>query len=307
MSLSKYQNENLNIIDKNPDYTKINCKTDTFEKACRNTSINKIEDKDYYSNKSFLSNNNTTIKANINNGVYSPFVIKKTPEENSFSTNFILKLNFELIQKKRNNSLIIENNLNTPINFNNTNLNKTSIFSNEFVNYENIEQNTILAEKNFSFFDIISKEHKKYDFSRNTDFSKDSSAKTIKSFFSPETQLNITSNNNNKDINNHTLLKSTKFYTPSPNNFIKYRRLSDRFIPLNKGINLLEKFELTKNCNEAWDKKSNFSLLDNSFGELNLSDSSYANLNNLNNSNNYNNNNLMNLSRVSNPPKTGFN
>ena len=35
-----------------------------------------------------------------------------------------------------------------------------------------------------------------------------------------------------------------KFYTPSPN-VIKSEKLSDRFIPLNKGINLMEKFNLT--------------------------------------------------------------
>lgn len=37
---------------------------------------------------------------------------------------------------------------------------------------------------------------------------------------------------------------NNKIYTPSPNNFLK-ERLSDRFIPMNKGTNLLEKFELT--------------------------------------------------------------
>ena len=35
-----------------------------------------------------------------------------------------------------------------------------------------------------------------------------------------------------------------KFYTPSPN-LIKSEKLSDRFIPLNKGTNLMEKFNLT--------------------------------------------------------------
>ena len=40
-----------------------------------------------------------------------------------------------------------------------------------------------------------------------------------------------------------------KFYTPSPN-LIKSEKLSDRFIPLNKGINLMEKFNLTAKFNE---------------------------------------------------------
>lgn len=38
--------------------------------------------------------------------------------------------------------------------------------------------------------------------------------------------------------------QSYKIYTPSPN--VIKERLSDRFIPMNKGLNLLEKFELTK-------------------------------------------------------------
>ena len=40
-----------------------------------------------------------------------------------------------------------------------------------------------------------------------------------------------------------------KFYTPSPN-LIKSEKLSDRFIPLNKGINLMEKFNLTTKFQE---------------------------------------------------------
>ena len=40
-----------------------------------------------------------------------------------------------------------------------------------------------------------------------------------------------------------------KFYTPSPN-LIKSEKLSDRFIPLNKGVNLMEKFNLTAKFQE---------------------------------------------------------
>ena len=43
---------------------------------------------------------------------------------------------------------------------------------------------------------------------------------------------------------------SKKFYSPSPN-IIKSERLSDRFIPLNKGTNLMEKFNLTAKFDEA--------------------------------------------------------
>jgi len=53
-----------------------------------------------------------------------------------------------------------------------------------------------------------------------------------KNHFSPESQSTMP---------NH------KIYTPSPIN-VKNERLSDRFIPMNKGTNLLEKFELTKTC-----------------------------------------------------------
>jgi len=41
-----------------------------------------------------------------------------------------------------------------------------------------------------------------------------------------------------------------KFYSPSPN-LIKSEKLSDRFIPLNKGINLMEKFNLTTKFQEV--------------------------------------------------------
>ena len=46
-----------------------------------------------------------------------------------------------------------------------------------------------------------------------------------------------------------------KFYTPSPN-LVKTERLSDRFIPLNKGINLMEKFNLTTKFQEVDENKT---------------------------------------------------
>jgi len=46
-----------------------------------------------------------------------------------------------------------------------------------------------------------------------------------------------------------------KFYSPSPN-LIKSEKLSDRFIPLNKGINLMEKFNLTTKFEEADENKT---------------------------------------------------
>ena len=46
-----------------------------------------------------------------------------------------------------------------------------------------------------------------------------------------------------------------KFYSPSPN-LIKSEKLSDRFIPLNKGINLMEKFNLTAKFDEVDENKT---------------------------------------------------
>ena len=46
-----------------------------------------------------------------------------------------------------------------------------------------------------------------------------------------------------------------KFYSPSPN-IIKSEKLSDRFIPLNKGINLMEKFNLTTKFEEVDENKT---------------------------------------------------
>ena len=46
-----------------------------------------------------------------------------------------------------------------------------------------------------------------------------------------------------------------KFYSPSPN-LIKSEKLSDRFIPLNKGINLMEKFNLTTKFQEVDENKT---------------------------------------------------
>ena len=62
----------------------------------------------------------------------------------------------------------------------------------------------------------------------------------------------ITTKVNNNANNYLTTYKkniSKKFYSPSPN-IIKSEKLSDRFIPLNKGTNLMEKFNLTVKFDE---------------------------------------------------------
>lgn len=67
---------------------------------------------------------------------------------------------------------------------------------------------------------------------------------------------------------------SYKIYTPSPNNFGK-ERLSDRFIPINRGTNLLEKFEMTKlDSNE----KNSDSKKDCNNQMGNLGNDTYSNL-----------------------------
>ena len=57
-------------------------------------------------------------------------------------------------------------------------------------------------------------------------------------------------NHNNPFLTTSKKILPKKLYTPSPN-VIKSEKLSDRFIPLNKGINLMEKFNLTAKFDEV--------------------------------------------------------
>ena len=75
------------------------------------------------------------------------------------------------------------------------------------------------------------------------------------------------SNSQSQNLN----LNIYKYYTPSPNTC--KQRLSDRFIPMNKGTNLLEKFELA----QKWENKP----------EINKLNSNNNNITESNNSNNY--------------------
>jgi hypothetical protein len=89
------------------------------------------------------------------------------------------------------------------------------------------------------------------------------------------------SNSHSKSIN----MNFHKHYTPSPN--VVKERLSDRFIPVNKGTNLLEKFEMAKkwenvhpeikhsNSNQESTNMSNYSTLleSNFFGQENTNKS----------------------------------
>ena len=80
-------------------------------------------------------------------------------------------------------------------------------------------------------------------------------------FYSPYVKRTISNVIQNKsknkiNIDNNPFLTTSKklfnkkLYTPSPN-VIKSEKLSDRFIPLNKGINLMEKFNLTTKFDEV--------------------------------------------------------
>ena len=66
-----------------------------------------------------------------------------------------------------------------------------------------------------------------------------------------------------------------KIYTPSPH--ILKERLSDRFIPVNKGLNLLEKFELTKKWSKEIGSDSKPENVDSASGQKGNLDS-YSNL-----------------------------
>ena len=63
-------------------------------------------------------------------------------------------------------------------------------------------------------------------------------------------------------------ISNNKLYTPSPNT-TKTDKLSDRFIPMNKGINLMEKFNLANRYDEL-DENCNNSNIDSTFNDNNL-------------------------------------
>ena len=73
--------------------------------------------------------------------------------------------------------------------------------------------------------------------------------RTISNMLQSTTKNNFT-NYKNPFLTTSKKLFSKKLYTPSPN-VVKSEKLSDRFIPLNKGINLMEKFNLTAKFDEV--------------------------------------------------------
>ena len=117
-------------------------------------------------------------------------------------------------------------------------------------------------EKDSFFSSPPSKKNHIYD---NYNKGKNCSNKDNNNIYSPYVKrIDISGNKieNTKDNNiaenkSFTSYKkiTKKFYTPSPN-LIKSEKLSDRFIPLNKGINLMEKFNLTTKFNEVDENKT---------------------------------------------------
>lgn len=116
---------------------------------------------------------------------------------------------------------------------------------------ENIQKQDLLRtptiQRNFCHYSSNSKSQNFYEnknvyspfvIKKTSDNLLDSNEKLLNNLYlSPESQNSSSSNG--------------KFYTPTPNH-IKNEHLSDRFIPMNRGTNLLEKFELTK----TWDTKN---------------------------------------------------
>jgi hypothetical protein len=102
----------------------------------------------------------------------------------------------------------------------------------------------------------------------NSSFKNTQSSNDMLNSFSPfamKRDLPITnnfsnSNSHTKNCLGHNFHTGPKVYTPSPN--VVKERLSDRFIPINKGNNLLEKFELAN----QWDNSNEIETETNEIG-----------------------------------------
>ena len=145
---------------------------------------------------------------------------------------------------------------------------------------------------------------------------KEISVENDNDFYSPYVKRTIsnviknTSNSKFAHYNDNYLTTSKKFnpkkmYTPSPN-VVKSEKLSDRFIPLNKGINLMEKFNLTAKFNEEAENMNP----DKNSGDDNINDNDNRNTliyNELLKSNALKENNNSLINKLSNNCKIDFN
>ena len=116
------------------------------------------------------------------------------------------------------------------------------------------------AQNNFSFSSPLSKKIFVNDHSGGSKSYNDNK----NNIYSPYVKrIDISGNKIDSDKDNNNIQNTCftsykkitkKFYSPSPN-LIKSEKLSDRFIPLNKGINLMEKFNLTTKFKEVDENK----------------------------------------------------
>ena len=114
----------------------------------------------------------------------------------------------------------------------------------------------------------------------NKSYDKNNNIKNESNIYSPYVKR-IDINDNKPDIKkenpfpnySYTSYKKVqkKFYTPSPN-LVKSEKLSDRFIPLNKGINLMEKFNLTAKFQESNENKDNYDIYKEEIGNNDIYD-----------------------------------
>ena len=106
------------------------------------------------------------------------------------------------------------------------------------------------SKDSFKFIELNSSPKPEKEFSvENNDFYSPYVKRAISNVIKFSTNSKFANNNNNY-LTTSKKVNPKKLYTPSPN-VTKSEKLSDRFIPLNKGINLMEKFNLTSKFNEA--------------------------------------------------------
>jgi hypothetical protein len=111
----------------------------------------------------------------------------------------------------------------------------------------------------------------------NSAFKNSQSSNDMLSGFSPfavkRNSFNVNnfsnSNSQTKNCFDSNFNTGSKVYTPSPN--VAKEKLSDRFIPVNKGTNLLEKFELAKQLDYAKNTNGEKGETSNEIGSSNYS------------------------------------
>ena len=134
----------------------------------------------------------------------------------------------------------------------NTNKNSTNVPDN---NPKNINYSSPLTKKNSinNSEDKFNKINSKKDNNDNNNIY----SPYVKRIDISGNKIESTKDNNYNQNTYFTSYKkiTKKFYTPSPN-LSKSEKLSDRFIPLNKGINLMEKFNLTTKFEEPDENKT---------------------------------------------------